>query len=372
MDFPTDSILMSHMGEGNWRLARQDRPVRLIKRPLGIGGLGRPADVPLPVPPGPATLATLVSLGGEGFRLLVCEGEILDTDELPALEMPYGFFRPDSRRARLHGRLASPRGPAPPGAQPGAAGARVACVLHGDRNRARVGLTAVAAVHSSPRQEEQQCDVHPSPQGSAGSRWSGGSRPGRRPPGRPDARQAARSEAPPGAQSHHSHGGVTVSSEPFGSIVIDGKTAPSSATRSATARVTVQDPHVRRHHPGAVGPRPRRPSGERHAGLQGRGRLPQRRVHQVQPVLRRDHRPLREPHRQGPVLARRQGVLARHQQRPQQPPRRLRGIRPQGVGGDRGPRRRGADVPQPGRRRLHEVDAEHAAVHDRLPRRRRR
>ena len=24
------------------------------------------------------------------------EGEILDTDELPALEMPYGFFRPDS------------------------------------------------------------------------------------------------------------------------------------------------------------------------------------------------------------------------------------------------------------------------------------
>ena len=24
------------------------------------------------------------------------EGEILDTEELPALEMPYGFFRPDS------------------------------------------------------------------------------------------------------------------------------------------------------------------------------------------------------------------------------------------------------------------------------------
>jgi L-arabinose isomerase len=42
------------------------------------------------------TLATLVSLGGERFRLLVSEGEILDTDELPALEMPYGFFRPDS------------------------------------------------------------------------------------------------------------------------------------------------------------------------------------------------------------------------------------------------------------------------------------
>src|SRR5919197_6298433 len=42
MDFPSDSILMSHMGEGNWALARPDRPVRLIKRPLGIGGLEDP------------------------------------------------------------------------------------------------------------------------------------------------------------------------------------------------------------------------------------------------------------------------------------------------------------------------------------------
>src|SRR3954470_3326784 len=39
MDFARDAILMSHMGEGNWALARPDRPVKLIKRPLGIGGL---------------------------------------------------------------------------------------------------------------------------------------------------------------------------------------------------------------------------------------------------------------------------------------------------------------------------------------------
>jgi L-arabinose isomerase len=96
MDFPSDSILMSHMGEGNWRLARDDRPVRLIKRPLGIGGLGDPPTFLFQYRPGPATLATLVSLGGERFRLLVAEGEVLDTDELPNLEMPYGHFRPDS------------------------------------------------------------------------------------------------------------------------------------------------------------------------------------------------------------------------------------------------------------------------------------
>ena len=53
MDFPTDSILQSHMGEGNWKIARTDRPVRLIKRPLGIGAAGRPAHVPVPVPARP-------------------------------------------------------------------------------------------------------------------------------------------------------------------------------------------------------------------------------------------------------------------------------------------------------------------------------
>jgi L-arabinose isomerase len=96
MDFASDSILMSHMGEGNWRLARPDRPVRLIKRPLGIGGLGDPPTFLFQYATGPATLATLVSLGGERFRLLVAEGEVLDTAELPQLEMPYGHFRPDS------------------------------------------------------------------------------------------------------------------------------------------------------------------------------------------------------------------------------------------------------------------------------------
>jgi L-arabinose isomerase len=96
MDFATDSILMSHMGEGNWALARGDRPVRLIKRPLGIGGLGDPPTFLFQYATGPATLATLVALGGERFRLVVSEGEILDTDELPNLEMPYGQFRPRS------------------------------------------------------------------------------------------------------------------------------------------------------------------------------------------------------------------------------------------------------------------------------------
>src|SRR5699024_4526610 len=96
MDFPSDSILMSHMGEGNWRVARDDEPLRLIKRPLGIGGLADPPTVVFRYRTGPATLASLVALGGENFRLVVAEGEIIDAPELPSLEMPYGQFRPSS------------------------------------------------------------------------------------------------------------------------------------------------------------------------------------------------------------------------------------------------------------------------------------
>lgn len=96
MDFPSDSILMSHMGEGNYNVARSDEPVRLIKRPLGIGKLDDPPTFLFRIQPGPATLACLVSLGGERFRMVVAEGEILDSQVLPALEMPYGQFKPES------------------------------------------------------------------------------------------------------------------------------------------------------------------------------------------------------------------------------------------------------------------------------------
>jgi L-arabinose isomerase len=108
MDFPSGSVLMSHMGEGNWKVARSDRPVRLIKRPLGIGRLGDPPTFLFQYQPGPATLATLASLEGERFRLVVAEGEILDSQELPALQMPYGQFRPASGlRECLNGWLAA-------------------------------------------------------------------------------------------------------------------------------------------------------------------------------------------------------------------------------------------------------------------------
>ena len=95
MDWELDSVLISHMGEGNWKIARQDRPVRLIDRPLGIGRLDNPPTPVFSAEPGPATSAALVPLEGEYYRLVVGHGEVLDTPELPKVEMHYFHFRPE-------------------------------------------------------------------------------------------------------------------------------------------------------------------------------------------------------------------------------------------------------------------------------------
>ena len=94
MDFKRDSVLISHMGEGNWKIARKDRAIKLIDRPLGIGGLSNPPTVLFSAQPGPATIASLVPIEGEKLRLVVSRGDVLDTEEMPHVEMPYFHFKP--------------------------------------------------------------------------------------------------------------------------------------------------------------------------------------------------------------------------------------------------------------------------------------
>jgi L-arabinose isomerase len=96
MDWELGSVLVSHMGEGNWRIARGDRPVRLIDRPLGIGGLQNPPTPVFSAQPGPATTAALVQLDGARMRLVVGHGAVLDTPELPKVQMHHFHFRPDA------------------------------------------------------------------------------------------------------------------------------------------------------------------------------------------------------------------------------------------------------------------------------------
>jgi L-arabinose isomerase len=111
MDWELDSVLISHMGEGNWKIARRDRPVKLIDRELGIGRLDNPPTPVFSAQPGSATTAALIPIEGDYYRLVVGRGEVLDTPELPKVEMHYFHFRPDAGMEEFMNRWLSLAGP---------------------------------------------------------------------------------------------------------------------------------------------------------------------------------------------------------------------------------------------------------------------
>ena len=171
--------------------------------------------------------------------------------------------------------------------------------------------------------------------------------------------------------------GVGVAKAEFGKT--QGRHAGRSLHPDQRPRHEGQDHHLRRHHHRTGRARPRRQDGRRGARLRQPQELPRRR-----PLLRRPHRPRRQPRRQGPLHAGRQGVQAGQEQRPQRPARRRKGVRQGGVEGragrDEGRPGAEAELRQPGRRgglprqpvgdgRLHADQRRRAA--DRLHRRRR-
>ncbi|GHU81514.1 L-arabinose isomerase 2 [Spirochaetia bacterium] len=96
LDFGKDAAMLSHMGEGNWKVARKDRGVTLIDRPLDIGDVENPPTPKFNVEPGVATLLSIVAVEGSHYRLLVSKGTILDTEELKDVPMNHAFFKPDN------------------------------------------------------------------------------------------------------------------------------------------------------------------------------------------------------------------------------------------------------------------------------------
>jgi len=95
LDFGRDAAMMSHMGEGNWKIARKDRPIKLIDRSLDIGDCENPPTPIYSAEPGVTTMATLVPVVGDHYRMLISKGCILDTQEIPGIPMNYSFFKPD-------------------------------------------------------------------------------------------------------------------------------------------------------------------------------------------------------------------------------------------------------------------------------------
>ncbi len=95
MDFAGISALMMHMGEGNWKMARRDEPIRIVRSTLGLVDLrADPLLLAFSLEPGDVTLVSLTTLAGGRLKLVVAEGEVLDFPYVPDMERPHYKFRP--------------------------------------------------------------------------------------------------------------------------------------------------------------------------------------------------------------------------------------------------------------------------------------
>ncbi len=96
MDFAGNSALMMHMGEGNWKMARRDEPVHLLKSALGLVPMRvEPLLLAFSLEPGEATLVSLSTSADGKLKFVVCEGEVVDFPYIPDLARPHYKFRPD-------------------------------------------------------------------------------------------------------------------------------------------------------------------------------------------------------------------------------------------------------------------------------------
>jgi len=98
MDFDANAIVMSHMGEGNWRMARKDQPVRLVRNEFKMVSLPyAPASLAFALEPGQVTLVSLTTGPKGRFRFVVGEGEVLDFPPLEGALTPQFKFAPAGR-----------------------------------------------------------------------------------------------------------------------------------------------------------------------------------------------------------------------------------------------------------------------------------
>ncbi|NLE44982.1 MAG: hypothetical protein GX620_09705 [Chloroflexi bacterium] len=95
MDFSGNSTLMMHMGEGNWRMARENEPVHLLPSDLGLTPVRvRALLLAYGLAPGEATLVSLTTGPGGKARFVVTEGEVLDFPYVADLARPHHKFSP--------------------------------------------------------------------------------------------------------------------------------------------------------------------------------------------------------------------------------------------------------------------------------------
>jgi len=96
MDFGGNAILMSHMGEGNHALAREDRPVEMVGSTLGLVEIPvRPVLLRFALKPGIVTLVNLTVTAGEKLNIIATEGRVVDFPPIDGVMTPHYKFQPE-------------------------------------------------------------------------------------------------------------------------------------------------------------------------------------------------------------------------------------------------------------------------------------
>jgi L-arabinose isomerase len=93
IDFERDAVWMSHMSEGNWKLARPDELIRLVAVDAPKTD-PRTVSVTFALKPGEVTIANLATSAGGQLKLVCGEGEIVDFGALRSFPSPSAMFRP--------------------------------------------------------------------------------------------------------------------------------------------------------------------------------------------------------------------------------------------------------------------------------------
>jgi len=96
MDFADNAVLMAHMGESNWKMARQDEPLWLRRAPQDMVDLRvDPLRLTFSLEPGEATLVSLTTQANGKLKFIVTEGQVVDFPYIAGLSLPHYKFRPD-------------------------------------------------------------------------------------------------------------------------------------------------------------------------------------------------------------------------------------------------------------------------------------
>ena len=96
MDFAGNSILMMHMGEANWKMARKDEPVRLLRAAGAIVDLAvDPLLLAFSLEPGDCTLVSLTTGADGKLKSVVTEGQLVAFPYISDLWRPHYKFKPD-------------------------------------------------------------------------------------------------------------------------------------------------------------------------------------------------------------------------------------------------------------------------------------